>query len=60
MGGHFQQGVERYWNLGGKMKKKYNGRVPKNKMEIFNGIFHEGGGVSSSLKFFSLFCFKNI
>ena len=43
MGGHFQQGVERYWNLGGKMKKKYKGRVPKNKMEIFNGIFHEGG-----------------
>ena len=30
MGGHFQQGVERYWNLGGKMKKKYKGRVPKN------------------------------
>ena len=55
MGGHFQQGVERYWNLGGKMKKKYKGRCPKNKMEIFNGIFHERGGLEFHQGFFHLF-----
>ena len=28
------------------------GGIPKNKLGIFNGIFYEGGGVSSSIKVF--------
>ena len=31
------------------------GGNPKNKIEIFDGIFHEGGGVSSSIEVFFIF-----
>ena len=30
-------------NLSGIVNRVTNGRVPKTKMVIFNGIFHEGG-----------------
>ena len=37
------------------------GSIPKNEMEIFNGIFREGGGRGSRvpLRFFHLFLLKN-
>ena len=38
------------------------GKYSKNKMEIFNGIYHEGGGVSSAFNifFFIFFGLKSI
>ena len=51
----FPTGCREILEFRGKNEKKYKGRVPKNKMEIFN----EGGGVSRSINFFSFF-FKTI
>ena len=34
---------------------KSKGSIPTNKMEIFNGIFHEGGGSQVPLFFFNFF-----
>ena len=35
------------------------GGNPKNKIEIFDGIFHEGGGSQVPLRFFFIFLLKN-
>ena len=55
MGGHFQQGVERYWNLGGKMKKNIREGFRKTKWKFSMEFSMKGVKVSSSIKVFSIF-----